>query len=393
MDPQNFSQNAPGSLQYHSDGYWTYLPYALPPLFRWSDRLVAALSSADRALAGLAHLVRRDEARFSHLIVLQEAVESCRLAGYDLDFTGFLLEEARFQHVPHQLSQPVIAVRRLAETIQAVCGGQDPWMLNQAGLQSAHAALWPGPVDMRWPPGEFRTGQTWIGTEEGGPQAAAFVPPPPGEMRQSLDALVEFIHQTRPLPDLIRLAMIHYQFIVIHPFYDANGRLVRLLTPWLLRSWRLLPGPWLATSPYFRRNKVDYFSIVEAVRRDNAWTEWFIFFLNGVQEQAASAMDSFRRMESLRASYHARLATERNAERLAYVADLILLHPYITVNQVRLAVQEGNFKSAARVVEKLEQKGILEEITGRVRHRLFRAVDVLAELERFEQRRASVPAR
>lgn len=372
MDPRDFSPDAPGSLQYVPDGYWAYHPFALPPLYRWSDRLVAALSDADRSITMLRFSAQNVPASYLGLLVRQEAVASCGLAGYDPDIGSFLFMENAFSHAPHLLPASAAAVNALVGAVGAVFHYPVGRMPALAEIRSVHARIWPGPIDPRWPPGSFRVDQTWIGEESEGPQAAEFVPPPPESMLDSLESLLAFIAGNDDVPALIRLAMAHYQFRIIHPYYFANGRTSRMLIPWLLHAWGVLPAVCLPFSRYLLRNRSAYNERINRVSRENAWQDWFIFFLTGVREVADTAIAQIDRLEQHRTQLHARVDSQRTAPRLRHVIDYGLGRGFITVNQVNALFPTGNFKSAARIVERLVALGVLEEITGQVRHRAFR---------------------
>ena len=372
MQPRDFSPNAPGSLQHNPGGYWTYHPFALPPLFRWSDRLVAALSAADRALALFRFKVLSAPLAFRHPFLVQEAAASCRLAGYALDFESCRAAGAQFSHAPHLAPAPQAAARQLQEALEYILGRGVGRMPLLSEIRTVHSLCRSEPDDERWPAGHFRTGQTWIGTDEGGPQAAEFVPPPPEEMLSSLESLLAFIEQPAEMPELLRLAMAHYQFWVIHPFYFANGRTSRLLVPWLMHVRGLLPGACLPVSRFLLRERDAYHAHLYAVARENAWQDWLIFFLNGLRAEAESGVDYLDRLHEARQAVIGQVSGERTAERLLTIIDFSLGRGYITVNQANALLPGGNFKSASRLVDRLASLGILEEITGQVRHRVYR---------------------
>jgi Fic family protein len=199
-------------------------------------------------------------------------------------------------------------------------------------------------------------------------------------MDEAMESLSGFIRSAHPLPPLIRLALVHYQFEVIHPFYDANGRVGRLINSLLLCRWGLVPGPVPALSPYLLRRADAYPELLGRVSRENAVEDWLLFFLQGILEQAQEAEGVLAELEAMRADFFARVAAERTADRLERVIELALVRPYLNVGQVAAALPDGNFKSAARAVARLVELGVLEEITGQKRHRVFRAGEWVARL-------------
>ena len=339
MDPRGFSSDAPGGLQYSPAGYWSYLPYALPPLFRWTGELVAALSAADRAVIRLKERLREPPPGFFEWMALLEAVESCRLAGWDVSAEDVLGYEAGYRRPGQAGPQPIEAARRSVYTLLQASRRAPGEAPSLEEIESAHAGLFTGPWDERWPPGRFRRGPTWVGGA--GPLEADFVPPPPDAMREGMRSLVDFMRADQSVPPLVRLAMVHVQFGAIHPFYTANGRLARLLVPVLLIAWDLLPGPALALSAYFRAQEGAFRGLQRAVRRENAWGRWFVFYLNGLRERAESCLDRMDRLESLREELYSVVEGERAAGRMHGVIDLLLTRPYVNVHQVLTALPGG----------------------------------------------------
>jgi Fic family protein len=180
------------------------------------------------------------------------------------------------------------------------------------------------------------------------------------------------------LPPLVRLGLIHYQFETIHPFLDGNGRVGRLLTVLLLCAWDLLPQPLLYLSAYFHRHREAYYEHLLAVSQRGAWTEWLRFFLRGVFVQSQDAIARSRRLLDLREQYREQFQHQRAAARLLQVIDYLFTRPIITINGIAEAIEELDYNSAYRYVNTLESEGILREITGHARNRVFQA-DALLE--------------
>jgi Fic family protein len=379
MEPSQFSSDAPGSLHHDPAGYWTFHPYPLPPLFRWSDRLVAALSAADRAVARWEALAAGAPPGFGGLIARIEAAASCRLSGVETDLAGMFEYEAAYRSEDDPPEGPADACA-YAEALEAACRRDGGGGLEPEEIAAIHGQLFPRTYEDDRPVGEVRRGQTWIGTDEAGPSGAVFVPPPPEVMDESLESLAVYIREDRSDPPLVRLALVHYQFEVIHPFYDANGRLGRLINVLLPCRWGLLSGPVLAPSSYLLRHAGAYPDLLSRLSRENEVEGWLVFFLDGLAQSAAAAEGVLDALGSMRAEYLERIAAERTADRLEQVINLALVRPYLNVGQVEAALPEANFKSAARYVDRLEALGILEEITGQNRHRVYRAREWVARI-------------
>ena len=174
--------------------------------------------------------------------------------------------------------------------------------------------------------------------------------------------------------------MIHYQFEAIHPFPDGNGRIRRLLVILLLCEWGLLPQPLLYLSAYFDANRQEYYDRLLQVSQQGSWEGWLNFFLFGVSVQSLEAVKRVMRLQDLRSAYRHRLQPERSAERLMQTVDVLFEHPILSVRQME-AVLQVPYRTAQRYIEKLLDMGLLREITGQARNRLYRADEILCAIE------------
>ncbi len=229
-------------------------------------------------------------------------------------------------------------------------------------------------------PGEFRRTQNWIGPAGATLQSATFVPPPVDEMHSALDQLEKFIHADRDIPQLARAALIHYQFEAIHPFLDGNGRVGRLLNILLLCEWGSLPQPLLNLSVYFERRRQEYYDLLLRVSQRGAWEEWIRFFLRGVSSQAQDSVRRLSKLEGLRTTYQAIAERERNSRRMEQVLDFLFMRPVLSVRQLEKGLGI-TYPAAKRYIEKLVEAGILQEVTGYARNRVFRAEDIYKAVE------------
>ncbi len=381
MDPSKFQASTSGKVVRQPQGYWAFLPAPLPPALTFSPSLVTALSAADRALGELRglggalsnpHLLIRPLAR-------REAVLSSRIEGTRASLDDLLAYEAA------QLSflEPGSDVREVHNYVRALEYGLERINTLPVSLRlirELHARLMEGVRGDVWTPGDFRRSQNWIGPASSTLETAPYVPPPVEEMLAALGVLENFIHAPSDLPPLIRLGLIHYQFEAIHPFLDGNGRVGRLLVALLLSAWQLLPQPLLYLSAYFESNRRDYYDLLLAVSQRAAWEDWLLYFLEGVKQQSLDAVERISRLQALRARYQAKVQTRRAPARLLRVIDLLFAQPMLTARQVESAL-EINFPSAQRLIDQLIQAGLLREITGGRRNRVYRADEILAILE------------
>ena len=247
-------------------------------------------------------------------------------------------------------------------------------------IREIHAQLMDNIQGEHLTPGEFRRSQIRIGPAGCTLQNAPYVPPPAQEMFAALNQLELFLHIPSELPSLARVALLHYQFEAIHPFLDGNGRFGRLLITLLLYAWNLLPQPLLYLSAYLEANRQEYYDRLLAVSQQGKWEDWLHFFLMGVSIQSMDAVQRVTHLQALYHTYAEQIQIERAADRLIEVLSLLFERPIVTIRQVEAALNVP-YRSAARYIEKFVQLGVLREITGQARNRIFQADEILLAIE------------
>jgi Fic family protein len=231
-------------------------------------------------------------------------------------------------------------------------------------------------------PGEVRRSQNWIGRPGATFDEARYVPPPVEEMYECLAALERFIHGESDLPPLIRIGLIHYQFEAIHPFLDGNGRVGRLLISFLLVAWGLLLQPLLYLSDFIEINRQEYYDRLLAVSQKGTWEAWLVFFLDGVHNQAEDASRRINLLSKLRLEYQKLFVNDRSREKLVRLVDYLISTPITSISQAQCFLYMGSYTTIQRNIEKLEALGIVQEITGQARNRIYRAGEILKILDR-----------
>ncbi len=381
MNPKDFrSQNA-GKPILTPTGFWVFIPNPLPPSISWSSSLATILSEAERELSRLATL--GSAFPFPRLLIQpfihSEAVVSSRIEGTQASLADIYTYEAG------QLSffEKIDDVREVHNYIRAMEYGLERLKTLPVSLRlirELHERLMENVRGGTLPPGEFRRSQNWIGPVGSTPSTAPFVPPPVEEMHLALDSLEKFIHTDMELPLLVRIGMIHYQFEVIHPFLDGNGRIGRLLIILLLHELGVLSQPLLNLSTYIERYRQQYYDLLLNVSRQGAWEAWLHFFLRGIREQAHESIFRMETLQEIRTTYQSIVDKDRNPERMAKVIDFLFSRPILSLRQI----SEGlgiPFKTARNYLAKLEQAGILREITGYARNRIFQADEILETIQ------------
>ena len=243
-------------------------------------------------------------------------------------------------------------------------------------LRELHSRLLKGVRGADKSPGEFRDRQNFIGTPGMPLKDARFVPPPVKEMREALDAFEKFLRAPSERPFLVDLALLHYQFEAIHPFRDGNGRVGRLLIPLLLCERKILTKPLLYLSAYLEQHRVRYMDLMLSVSQRGEWENWIEFFLHGIAEQAMDGVERATKLMALWQDYRKRLQTARMSILAQNLVDQLFQQPALSVNTAQ-DVLGVSFASAQNNVMRLVSLGILKEVTGRKRDRIFIAPEIL----------------
>ena len=357
-----------------------FVPPPLPPApsINVMD-LLERLSLAERALGrldGISLLLPKQEL-FLYMFVRKEAVLSSQIEGTQSTLSDLL----RFE-TDAQAGEPIDDIREVSNYVDAVMYGLerlDSLPLSLRLICEMHARLLQSGRGGSKSPGEFRRSQNWIGGSR--PGDAPFVPPPPLEMEKCLNELELFMHEEGSrLPALIKAGLLHVQFETIHPFLDGNGRIGRLLVTLYLCANGALRSPLLYLSLFLKTHRADYYRLLQEVRENGAWEAWLDFFLRGVAETANQAFEAATRIVDLFKADRERIANESGRPgSILRIHDLFQLNPYLSANQI--AEKTGLTSPTVNTgLAELERLGIIEEITGKKRGRIFSYRQYLAIL-------------
>jgi Fic family protein len=195
-----------------------------------------------------------------------------------------------------------------------------------------------------------------------------------------LREFVRFLREERELPLLVHLAGMHYQLEAIHPFNDGNGRVGRLLISLLLCPRESLPQPLLYLSAFFEQHRQDYYDCLLDVSRRGAWSEWITFFARGVTQQSRDAATRAGKLLGLWQNYRHRVANIVRSPAVLRLVDELFASPFITISRAS-EVMDVAFKSARNSVDRFVEAGILHEITGQQRYRVYRADEIFRLLD------------
>jgi len=349
-----------------------FVPPPLPPQPPVRlDAVQVLLEQANQALGRLDGLasVLPDLSLFLYAYVRKEAVLSSQIEGTQSSLSDLVLfESAEAPGVPLEDVQAVSNyVAALGHGLNRLRGG---FPLSLRLIREIHKVLLSTGRGSSKEPGEFRRSQNWIGGTR--PGNAAFVPPPPELVLECMGELELFLHERpKEMPLLIKAALAHVQFETIHPFLDGNGRLGRLLVTFLLCESGVLREPILYLSLFFKTHRQLYYDLLTRARTEGDWETWIEFFLNGVKETSEQAVAAARRIVSLLESDRRKIdALGRPAASVLRVQQYAQTRPILSI--ATAAEKIGvSFPTVSAAVARLQQLGILHEITRKPRHRLF----------------------
>ncbi len=352
--------------------YRAFVPPALPPIPPLDmDRLYKPLDKAMKAMGGLDALAKLlpDISLFLYMYVRKEALLSSQIEGTQSSLSDLLLFENN-----EKPGVPTDDVEEVSNYITALNHGlkrmKTGFPLSTRLIREMHAILLRGGRGSNKAPGEFRLSQNWIGGTR--PGKARYVPAPPELVGELMSDLEKFIHSDEAkLPTLIKASLVHVQFETIHPFLDGNGRLGRLLITLLLCANETLIQPVLYLSLYFKEHRQIYYDLLQDVRVNGDWEEWCEFFLDGVAKTASEASTDAKRIIDLLEHDRERIGTIGRASNSALKIHAYLLKkPFLSITKAAKTLKIS-VPTITNAVQKLVEIGLLKELTGHSRNRLY----------------------
>ena len=352
-------------------GYKYFVPNLINDAWEWKDSLInhllekAALRLGE--LNSFSRLVPNIDL-FIQLHVTKEAVISSRIEGTQTRMDEALLPE---NEVKIERRDDWKEVRNYIKALNEAISCLEKLPISSRLIKTTHRLLLDSVRGEHKLPGEFRNSQNWIGGKS--LADAKYIPPTHQLVGELMGDLEKFLNNDQiQSPPLLKIAIAHYQFETIHPFLDGNGRIGRLLITLFLVKEGLLEKPLLYLSTFFETPKDLYYDNLSAIRTKNDMAQWIKYFLVGIEQTASLAVETLSSIlefkneteNLIRGTYRTR---STNA---IIVFHRLLENPYTTIDQVA-SLCGITFTSASTLVKLLVKDGLLFEITGQSRNRLF----------------------
>lgn len=350
--------------------YKSFLPEFINHTFTWDDpQINTMLENATRALGELNAftMIVPNVDMFIQMHITKEANTSSKIEGTKTEMDEVLIAK---EQIDPEKRDDWQEVRNYIDAMNSAIKELETLPISNRLIKNIHEILLNSVRGEAKQPGEFRKSQNWIG---GASLATAyFIPPHQNEVNELMSDLEKFLHNEEIfVPHLIKIAIAHYQFETIHPFLDGNGRIGRLMITLYLVSNGLLKKPSLYLSDFIERNKSAYYEALTRVRTNNDLTHWIKFFLEAVIVTANSGVKTFQGILSLKQEMDTlAVGFGKKAHNASKLIEFLYQRPIISISDI-IEPLDVSKQTASVLVKEFEEKGILIEITGYERNKLF----------------------
>lgn len=357
--------NLSGEAEYRS-----FVPASLPPHpeLEIDSDMLNALIGANRSIAALESLATRipDMDLFISMYVRKEALMSSQIEG-----TQATLEDVFDPMITENTNRNVADVVNYIKATEYAISRLTTLPLCNRLLKETHAVLMEGVRGQEKDPGEFRYSQNWIGGQGSNLKTERYIPPHPEDMINAMSDLEKYMNREDSLDNLIRAALIHYQFETIHPFLDGNGRIGRLLITLFLMEQKVLTTPALYISYFLKKNRIEYYDRMTEVRNKGNYEQWVKFFLMAIEASAEDAIETIDELNALRSKNENIIESMKGSSKnVMLIFRYLESNPIIDIGQTAKAVGIS-FNTASSAVKKLVDVGILVQTENVSRNRTF----------------------
>ncbi|NLC72953.1 MAG: Fic family protein [Ruminococcaceae bacterium] len=373
--------NRAGKLKRIQSDYECFIPHNLKEIEVNIDEEMSRLINKAYLILGRLDgmaIVLPDIDLFVSMYVQKEAVISSQIEGTQASLVDVLQKDRNnekirdTEEIVNYIKATNFAFKRLRDL-----------PLCMRLIKETHAVLLSNVRGKEKMPGEFRKSQNWIGHAGSTLKNASFIPPSPEEMDYCLSDLEKYIHEESGVSNLIKIALIHYQFETIHPFLDGNGRIGRLLIILFLREQGLVEYPVLYLSYFFKKHRGKYYELLNNIRIKGEFEEWIKFFIEGICNVSEDAINSIQTIVKLKNEDMEKIRSfsRGNISNLLTVYDYLLKHPFVEAEDIKNLINVSK-PTVNKIFENLMELEILELVEEKKRYRQYvykKYVDILSE--------------
>ena len=334
-----------------------------------SPKLQTVMSEADRLIGELNMFSNQipNIDLFVSLHRAKEASQSSKIEGTRTNIEDAFLSEDEVQEEKRDDWKEVQSyIKAMNDSLTEL----DKLPLSNRLFKKAHKILLENVRGNTKLPGSFRASQNWIGGAT--INDAVFIPPHHKDVPELMGDLEKFIHNEEiHVPHLMKIGIVHYQFETIHPFLDGNGRIGRLIITLYLVSFGLLKMPVLYLSDFFEKHKTVYYDNLMKARLSNDMEQWLLFFFTGIIETAKTSIATFKKILAMKAEFQQEVMNYgKQAENLNKVMDHLYSFPIIDAKKIK-EITGVTTPTVYTIITALEKIGVLNEMTGRKRNRMY----------------------
>jgi Fic family protein len=348
-----------------------FIPAALPPHnppIKYDDEMIYLISEANRFIGRLDEVTDNliSPSYFVYMYARKEATLSSQIEGTRATFSDLIKAEAGMaDEVPNDVKEIENYIRATSYGFERL----ETLPLSLRLIREIHAILMEGVRGENKTPGEFRRSQNWIGGYS--INTASYIPPSVDYLNSCLDNFEKFMHENDRVSPLVKAALIHSQFEMIHPFLDGNGRVGRLLIAFYLAAKDILHKPTLYISKFIKRNQRAYYDCLYNIHAKGDYETWIKFFLTGVIETAQEAVEIARHITALREDDLRKInALGRTGENAMTIYEGLFGKPTISIEEATSKL-DISVATSARLLERLCEEGILSNLDNRKRKKVF----------------------
>ena len=357
--------------------YFAFVPHPLPKNPRLSEASINAITKAAMAVARLDVTISAlpNPQLLVRLMIRREAAATSALEGTYAELGEVLhsdfLEENQMSRAQKEISNVIRATEFLMEQIKTR-------PLSRTLLGETQLLIVKGTRDEEWDSGDLRKRQVIIGKQGAPVEESRFIPPPSGpELEEGFSDWEKWINNFRSIPVIVRMALGHYQFETLHPYNNGNGRVGRLVALIQLMEEEILKFPVLDLSSWFDKNRDTYIDNLLRLSKTGDIDTWIQFFSKAIEVRSNEITTIANKLIEFRdRTKKGMMETGFRGVTAFHIIDQLIGYPILDI----LSVQEftgKSFESVNTAVLKLIKAGILREITGRRRNRIFICLEVM----------------